>query len=176
MLTLSEFDHEPRAQALGHEYLLWKWAFAENNIPTFPCGWDKRPLIKNWRETATTDRRQIEAWSRKWPLSMIGVPMGQRSQRACLDVDCKNGVDGFATLRTNGWIIPTDAIEVRTPSGGAHFYFRYTGAERNSAGKLGPGLDIRGEGGYVIVPPSRPSLNGPDYHYAEGQELEMGVL
>jgi len=52
---------------------------------------------------------------------------------------------------------------VRTGSGGLHFYFTMQGIEppiRNSAGLLGPGLDVRGQGGYVVVPPSE-GLMGP---------------
>lgn len=169
------YEADRRANALQAEQLRWAVAYAANGYPVFPCDRQKKSHVR-WKAAASTDRRQIENWWRKWPLAMIGVPMGSRSGLVVLDVDCKNGVDGFATMRASDWTIPPGTIEVRTPSGGAHFYFRYTGTERNSAGKIGPGLDIRGEGGYVIVPPSRPSLDGPDYCYAEGQEIEMGVL
>ena len=177
--SLLATNTDPRADlasAYHRELIAWLLAYASNGHRVIPCNWQKRPLIKGWPQAATTDPHQIQLWWQTWPLAMIGIPMGERSGLAVLDVDCKNGVDGFETMRANGWTIPTDAIEVRTPSGGAHFYFKFSGKERNSAGKIGPGLDIRGEGGYVIVPPSRPTLDGPDYCFAEGQEIEMGVL
>lgn len=164
-----------RARAFQRELISWSLAYAANGYPVFPCDATKKPRVK-WKNAATTDHLQIELWWRTWPLAMIGIPMGERSALCVLDVDCKNGTDGFKTIRANNWTIPHESIEVRTPSGGAHFYFRYTGSERNSAGKIGPGLDIRGQGGYVIAPPSRPSPDCRDYCYAEGQELEMGVL
>jgi hypothetical protein len=173
-MTLSMHINQTRVRAFQAEIINWCRAYTEHGYPLFPCGSDKRPLVK-WRAAATTDHKQIEQWWRRWPSAMIGIPTGSVSGLTVLDVDRKGSVDGFATLQEHGWTIPEDAIEVQTPSGGSHFYFRYTD-ERNSASALGPGLDIRGEGGYVIAPPSRPVLDGDDYRFAEGQDLEMGRL
>ena len=75
-----------------------------------------------------------------------------------VDRDEKKGLDGEASLAglLNGVSLPPDLTAVRTPRGGRHFYFSYPEGVtiRNSAGRLGAGLDVRGEGGYVIVPPS----------------------
>jgi hypothetical protein len=60
----------------------------------------------------------------------------------------------------------------RTPSGGFHYYFRWQHPLGNSAGKLGPGLDTRGEGGYVVVPPS--IIDGSYYEWMnEGDPAEL---
>jgi hypothetical protein len=72
-----------------------------------------------------------------------------------LDVDTQHG--GASTLKAlakeHGKLPET--AQVLTGGGGAHAYFQHPGVEvRNSAGKLGPGLDIRGDGGYIIAPPS----------------------
>ena len=58
----------------------------------------------------------------------------------------------------------------RTGGGGIHVFFRYPGSTeiRNSAGLLGPGLDVRGEGGYIVVPPSR--TQGP-YEWVDRSPL-----
>jgi hypothetical protein len=74
-----------------------------------------------------------------------------------LDVDPDaGGSESLAKLERLGGPVPTTARS-RTGGGGIHLFFRYPrGKEiRNSAGLLGPGLDVRGEGGYVVVPPSR---------------------
>lgn len=169
------FSHSnTRAEALNSELVRWALRYAENRIPVFPVSGKKVPLVK-WKDTGgTTDPEQISAWWKAWPLAMIGAPTGSRSGLVVLDVDTKNGANGFDTMRKMGWTIPPDVPEIRTPSGGAHFYFRAAGQTiRNSAGKIGPGIDIRGEGGMVILPPSRPSLEGGDYHFGEGQAEEI---
>ncbi len=74
-----------------------------------------------------------------------------------MDLDCKNGVDGSDSLAQLQQRIAfsTDTVSQLTPSGGLHLIYRANGhAVRNSAGKLGPGLDIRAEGGYILVSPS----------------------
>jgi hypothetical protein len=84
------------------------------------------------------------------------MPTGNRSGWVVVDVDPKHGgYDSLAELHEEGHELPLTAT-IKTGGGGVHHYLRYPeGVEiRNSAGKLGPGLDIRGEGGYVIVPPS----------------------
>ncbi|MBO7938937.1 bifunctional DNA primase/polymerase [Streptomyces sp. S9] len=76
-----------------------------------------------------------------------------------VDLDRKNGVDGVASLdalaEQHGFIVPETTV-VATPSGGLHLWFTGpAGAPvRNSAGKLGPGIDVRGYGGYLVGPGS----------------------
>jgi hypothetical protein len=72
-----------------------------------------------------------------------------------VDVD-DGGLESLAKLERAGAPTPKTA-RARTGGGGIHVFFRYPeGTEiRNSAGLLSPGLDVRGEGGYVVVPPSR---------------------
>lgn len=99
--------------------------------------------------------RRIKAWWERWPTANVGVPTGQSSGLLVLDVDARGGgPQSLAALeRENGPLPPT--ARSRTGGGGLHIFFRYpTGEEvRNSAGLLGPGLDVRGKGGYVVVPP-----------------------
>jgi putative DNA primase/helicase len=170
------FHPDERALAFNRELVTWACRYAARGIPVFPVSGSKVPHVK-WKDTGgTTDPDQISAWWKAWPLAMIGAPTGSRSGLVVLDIDCKNGVNGFETMKAQGWSIPPEVLEVRTPSGGSHFYFRATENQtvRNSAGKIGPGIDIRGEGGMVILPPSRPQLDGPDYHFAEGQWEDGG--
>jgi putative DNA primase/helicase len=75
----------------------------------------------------------------------IGIATGEGL--AVLDVDPQHGGEVPA------WAPPT--LTARTPSGGAHLYYAVDGHVPNSAGKLAPGVDVRGDGGMVLAPPSR---------------------
>ena len=133
-------------------------AYAGRGVPVFPCEPSaKRPLTRNGHWDATTDPRVIERWWKRWPSANVGVPTGKKSGVVVLDVDVDDGgLESLAKLERAGAPAPKTA-RARTGGGGIHVFFRYPrGTEiRNSAGLLGPGLDVRGEGGYVVVPPSR---------------------
>lgn len=136
---------------------------------------------------ATTDAEQIRAWWRKWPKAMIGIPTGPRTGNV-LDLDLGDpqvisGADYLARLGYHVGGIPNTAI-VETGSGGYHLWFAADPAAPvanganvvpalyiapaegavASTGKAAKGaqIDIRGEGGYVIVPPSV-RLDGRSY-------------
>ena len=133
-------------------------SYARRSIPAFPCEpGGKRPLTYNGFWEATTDMHRIKAWWERWPTANVGVPTGQSSGLLVLDVDARGGgPQSLAALeRETGPLPPT--ARSRTGGGGMHIFFRYPNGEevRNSAGLLGPGLDVRGEGGYIVVPPSR---------------------
>jgi hypothetical protein len=133
-------------------------AYARRGAPVFPCKpGGKKPLTYNGFYDATTDLRRITTWWSRWPGANIGIPTGERSGLLVLDVDLDaGGSESLVRLeRVNGPLPET--AKARTGGGGIHVFFRYPAGEtvRNSTGKLGPGLDIRGEGGYVVVPPSR---------------------
>ncbi len=133
-------------------------AYARRGVPVFPCEpGAKRPLTRNGHWDATSDSRVIERWWKRWPSANVGVPTGKKSGVVVLDVDVdEGGLESLAKLERAGAPVPKTA-RARTGGGGIHVFFRYPrGTEiRNSAGLLGPGLDVRGEGGYVVVPPSR---------------------
>jgi hypothetical protein len=124
---------------------------ARSIIPVEPGG--KLPAIE-WKryqaERATPDR--IEHWWRRADWN-VGVVTGQISNLVVVDVDFRHG--GSATLArlaaTHGRL---ETAEVATPNG-AHLWFTHPGGRvPNSAGLLGPGLDVRGDGGFVVAPPS----------------------
>jgi Bifunctional DNA primase/polymerase, N-terminal len=141
-------------------------SYAARGVPVFPCEPSgKRPLTPNGFWEATTDERRIRAWWRRWPEANIGVPTGRGSGLLVLDVDAGDGLEALAELELLRGQPPKTA-RARTGGGGKHVYFRYSKdvEVRNSQGYLGPGLDIRAEGGYVVVPPSR--TTGP-YEWVE---------
>jgi hypothetical protein len=136
----------------------------------FPCAvGGKRPALRGgWEERATTKTQVIEMWWRLRPYN-IGIACGP-SGLAVLDLDVPHhgkaalddasrqatGLDTFLRLCSeHGQLVPA-TFTVRTPSGGYHLYFTVRDASvRNSAGRLGPLIDVRGAGGYVIGPGSR---------------------
>jgi hypothetical protein len=130
--------------------------YAKQGWPVFPCNpKTKQPYTPNGFKGATTDvNRVIDLW-RSHPEAMIGMPTGSASGVWVLDIDVKSEANGAAELakleRANG-SLPNTVI-VSTPSGGAHYYFTHTDGVRNR-GSFEPGIDVRGEGGYVILPGS----------------------
>ena len=133
--------------------------YAGYGWPVFPCHpATKAPLTPHGFHDASTEQAIIqELWS-GCPDAMIGVATGTVSGIAVLDIDIdlSNGLDGEIALASllDGHELPV-TLTARTPRGGRHIYFNTQGfSVKNSAGKLGIGLDVRGDGGYVIVPPS----------------------
>lgn len=129
--------------------------YAAHGWPVFPCeSGGKRPRTHNGCLDATTDPGRVERWWRADGNANPAIRTGRVSGVVVLDVDGDEGADSLAELERRHGPIPRTA-SVITPRGGAHYYFKAPSVEiRNSAGKLGPGLDVRGDGGYVLVPPS----------------------
>ena len=127
-----------------------------SRVPIFPVKADKTPHTERGYLDATKDHWRINAWWNSYPEANPAMPTGPVSGVWVLDVDA--GGWGFGTLEAleaeHGPLPETYAV--KTGRGGMHLYFRYPeNAEiRNSAGKLGPGLDVRGAGGYVLLPGS----------------------
>ena len=133
-------------------------SLAYEGFPIFPCTPDKKPLTRRGFHDATTNLEEIEQWWDRHPDALIGMPTGDISGIVVLDVDIKNEVDGTKALQKlekKHGTLPETPIS-QTQSGGLHYHFMHPGIPiKNSASKLGDGLDIRGDGGYIIVPPSK---------------------
>jgi Bifunctional DNA primase/polymerase, N-terminal len=115
---------------------------------------DKVPCIK-WGTGASRDPALIRAWWSRWPFAVVSIPTGAASNIIVLDVDFKKGRSGFDTLADLGKAILPETPMSHTASGGLHVFFARTDVViRNSAGikGLGLGLDVRGEGGQVVLP------------------------
>jgi putative DNA primase/helicase len=121
----------------------------------------KVPRLHNGLHGATTDERAIANWWRLWPDCGIGVRTGNGI--TVLDVDGDTGADSLHDLERQHFKLPT-TVTVMTGGGGAHYYFGADGIP-NSVGKLGPGLDVRGTGGYVVVPPTIHPETGRAYEW-----------
>lgn len=121
----------------------------------------KHPNIKKWQDKASRSGADIEVWWSERPQSGVGIATGEQSGVFGLDVDPDNGgLETLAALEAKHGKLPY-TYTVRTGSGGKHLYFTWPGfAVTNSAGKLGRGLDIRGNGGQLVAPPSQSGKGG----------------
>lgn len=128
----------------------------------------KHPVSKlapHGLKDATKDQEIIKRWWTANPSVNIGVATGAASGFFALDVDIgKGGEDSLFDLRQkcNSW---PDTVSQITGSGGWHFLFTHPGMTvLNSVEILGPGLDVRGDGGYIVVPPSE-HISGRRYEW-----------
>jgi Bifunctional DNA primase/polymerase, N-terminal len=147
-------------------------AVAEAGLRVIPLkDRSKVPRLRAWQKNGTTDRKTIEGWFRQYPGSNLGICTG--GGFIVLDVDPKNGgAEALAKLIEEHGALPPTA-EVRTGSDGSHYFFRVEPDARiGNRVHFRPGLDIRGEGGQVVAPPSVHPETGREYrfvrHPAEG--------
>lgn len=130
----------------------------------------KHPRTMHGLNDATSNLEQIAKWWEQWPAANIGVRTGDPSGVVVVDVDTRHG-------GKEAWIdLMAEHDEVHTGpacltgSGGMHLYYEHpVKPVRNSASLVAPGIDIRGDGGYVIAPPSIHML-GTSYTWIEGYE------
>ena len=138
--------------------------YANLGIPVFPCvPGGKRPLTPNGFHDATSSARTVNDWWRRTPEANIGLPTGAATGVLVVDVDVHAGGSGFdaferarsADLAAGwGWL-------VRTPSGGLHAYYPASpDREQRSWQVPSAHVDFRGDGGYVIAPPSGIEVDG----------------
>jgi putative DNA primase/helicase len=147
MSTTASAETPVLAAALGH--LKREWSI-------IPVGHDKRPLV-NWKpyQERRPTVKQVRDWFDDDPEAGIAIITGAISGIVVLDVDAKSdGRESLEQLQNEHGHLPK-TVTVKTGGGGRHFYFPHPGGKiRPSAGKLGRGLDIRGDGAYVVAPPS----------------------
>lgn len=124
-----------------------------------PCD-GKVPHTRHGLKDASTDPDTIRSWWSRWPRANVAVATGP-SNLVVIDVDGATGLESLWQLAKHGWKLAPTLSQV-TGSGGAHYLYAMP-AERlgNTTGRLPgvphptPGLDLRGDGGYIVVAPSR---------------------
>jgi Bifunctional DNA primase/polymerase, N-terminal len=122
-------------------------ALANRGTPCFPCRADKTPATPCGFKSAVCDPGAVADLWRRHPGPLVGVPTGEASGFDVLDIDPRHGGDRW--LEAERTRIPITR-EHRTGSGGCHILFRHRDGIRNSASRIAPGVDVRGDGGYVI--------------------------
>ncbi len=132
--------------------------YALRRVAIFPLApGSKRPIQGSHGLRDATDDSDVSRvrWQRT-PRANIAAATGSRSRFWVLDVDMPDGPESLAALEAEYAPLPV-TIEASTPRGGRHLYWRWPGDDpeiRNSAGRIGKGLDVRGEGGSIVLPPS----------------------
>jgi RecA-family ATPase len=141
--------------------------YAEQGFAVFPLiPREKKPATTNGFKDATTDPKQISFWWDMDPNYNIGIATGKPSGGlVVIDIDNGHGGNGSDSLRDwerNNHNLP-DTCTALTGSGGVHLYYRDTEEYRNKAGIL-DSVDVRGDGGYIVAPPSV-HPNGGSYEW-----------
>ena len=140
----------------------------------------KKPHTPNGCKDAKKAVGPIRAWWKKWPDAAIGIATGSASNLIVIDEDIdedkgKNGYHEIRRWEKDHGALP-ETVQSITGRGGYHLFFRYTGTDIGNRTNLLDGVDVRGEGGYVIVPPSK-HPNGTEYMWEYGpDEMEPADL
>jgi hypothetical protein len=152
-MSAGEAEKHGGGQAVQNRLLHAALQYVRSGTPVFPLN-GKVPFAgtHGFLEATLDEKKILELWS-KWPDANIGSPTGRQF---VLDIDLRHGGhESLAALEKAHWRLPATR-EARTGGGGRHLYFLVPDGLviRSSAGKLGPGLDIRAAGAYVVLPPS----------------------
>lgn len=145
------------------------------------CAAGKHPrfaqdILAHGLKDATTDEAIIRTWWARWPAANIGIVCGPVSGIFAIDVDPRNGGEAsLDTLQAQIGTLP-DTVEAMTGGGGRHIVFRYPREQfvRSRAHVLGPGLDVKASGGYIVVEPSS-HLSGTAYTWEASSDPLQGV-
>ncbi len=156
--------------------LEWALAYAkQERRPVFPCDekpWDhaKAPYTEHGHKNATTDPKQICDWWIRWPDALIGSPVP--SHLICLDLDPRKGGTMAAFLEVFEEPAPTEFVRSGRGDGGVHlFYLRPKGFISSAQlRKVLPGVDIKLDTGYTILPPSLHPDTGMPYQWGGPSE------
>lgn len=144
-----------------------------SGIPIFPLQpGDKRPGVRHGLKDASTDAELVLAWWRKHPEDNIGIPTGAATFDV-LDVDHKHGnapgIGSFLALRGQGLAVHSWAVQ-STPSGGMHVLWAPGGLGNTTRARIG--LDVRGDGGYIVAAPS--VIDGRSYRWERVEVARFG--
>ena len=147
--------------------------YARRGWRVLPATDNKVPLIKGWPKFASTDPNQIREWWRKNPTANIGIATGSESDFWVIDIDVKHGLNGWDSITEKFGELKFGEQDlcVKTPSGGYHLYFKWDPEiPVTVAANVLPGVDIRGETGFIMAPPSSFRVDGKERFYRFNDE------
>ena len=129
----------------------------------------KHPRIREWQKKASTNEFRIREWWQRWPEANVCIATGQISGIVVLDVDPRHKGDlSLQEFEATHGSLPFTPVS-RTGGGGCHYFFLSpNGAFPNKANVL-PGLDVRGDGGFVVAPPSL-HVSGDTYQWIKSPQ------
>ena len=120
---------------------------AKMGISVFPCMSSKAPAIKGGFKSASNNSEEVIKMFSEPGVALIGVPTGNINGFDVIDIDPKNGgTEWYETNKHNF----SECRTHHTRSGGWHFLLEHKEGMKNSASKIAPGVDVRGDGGYII--------------------------
>ena len=136
-------------------------------------GWSVVPIIHQTKraavpwlayQVAMADADQIGDWYRRFPDAGVAIVTGAVSGLVVVDIDSAHGGEQslYDLQRTHGPLPPT--LEAVSGGGGRHLYFAHPGGELRNRTGLAPGIDLRGDGGYIVAPPSL-HISGQRYRW-----------
>lgn len=164
--------------ALGRPVVIGHWPTRTGDDPRCSCGDSecrhigKHPLTRacpNGSKSASTDPDVIHRWFADYPQANVSIVCGKEAGLWALDVDPRSGGDRSLVdlVRINGPLGNT--LTTHTGGAGTHYFFRWPGrAVSNSVGRLGPGLDVRGQNACITCAPSL-HASGGRYEWAFGR-------
>ena len=124
----------------------------------------KHPLTQNGLHDASCDEQQIMEWWTKWPYANVGIVTGKASGIFVIDIDGPAGEDSLEMLETDYGPLP-ETWEQLTGGGGRHLVFQRPDLPRvGNKVRLAPGLDVRGDDGYIVAEPSN-HISGKCYYW-----------
>jgi len=163
---MSQREKSTKSGTAHHESAL---GYLKRGWAVVPAGeGEKRPIVRWQRfQHEMPTEKQVTGWFARWPRANLAVVTGEISGVVVVDIDPKHGgMESLEALEARHGPLP-NTVESISGGGGRHLYFAYPGREvRNRVG-LAPGIDMRGDGGCIVVPPSiHPS--GKRYRWKSG--------
>ena len=166
----------PFASLQSQSKLAWALEYARRGLHVFPlhsirngqctCGQNcgknagKHPRVTGGFKAATIDPKQITSWWTKWPDANIGIATGAISGIVVIDIDGPKGLEALRQLEAE--LGPLPPGPTAKTARGSHRFFGHTGEFTPCS--AADGLDVRGDGGYVVAPPSD-HLSGHVYQW-----------
>jgi hypothetical protein len=138
--------------------------YAALGLAVFPCliG-TKEPATRRGFYDATTNPATLRRWFGSQQSYNIAVATGLASGVWVLDADGEAGAVTLGNLEAKHGALPSTRTSIS--SAGCHLWWRAVGELQSSTARIGPGLDVRGDGGYIMAPPSI-HPDGPVYRWS----------
>ena len=154
--------------------LEWVLRYIRLGWPVIPLR-GKLPLTEHGSKDATLNESVAREWWAKWPNANIGVATGHRF--FVIDVDVRKGGEETWDMLRSQYVALPETIEQLTGTGGKHILYALPDFPvKNSSDKIGPGVDVRGVGGYIVACPSIHPETGRAYVWDGIEEIENQTI
>ena len=127
----------------------------------------KHPRTRHGLKDASTSPEAVAAWWQMWPTANVGVVTGAASGVVVLDIDPRHAGEASLVEMVRHYGELPETVEALTGGGGRHLIFAHPGGEVPNRANIRPGIDVRGDGGYIVVAPSV-HVSGRPYSWRPG--------